>query len=50
MEVKLLTVAGGVADEDVVVTGVSDVFAAVVVTVVVVGCVVVGELSTKRRL
>jgi len=50
MEVKLLAVVCGVVAEDVVVPGVSDVSAAVVVTVVVVGCVVVGELSTKRRL
>ena len=41
MEVKLLAVARGVVAEDVVVPDVSDVFADVVVTVVVVGCVVV---------
>jgi len=45
-----LAVARGVVAEDVVVPVVSDVSAAVVVTVVVVDCVVVVELSTKSRL
>ena len=54
MEVKLLTVAGGVGNEDVVVTGVSDVSAAgapvVAGVVVVVGGVVVAKRSTRSRL